>query len=110
MNLNIRKGQYGWSSSGTTEGENKERQTAYLSVKFAKCQDPTATACQIKIKYGFLSAYYSAKKQEAIPQVVVMEYDLLKEYETNEKPKAKEPKKEPDLQELTEDELQDLPF
>lgn len=91
MEVNIFKNQYGYSTIARN-GEDK----MYIQVQFKKDLEPSFEKGKIKIHDGFFSMYKN-KNGYAMPKVVVMNYEQVK----NEEEKIEETE---EIQEL------DLPF
>lgn len=83
MKLLVTKGQYGYYHSIKNEDyKTKEELKSLVNIRFVKCNPPTADKTMIDIKNAFFSNY--KKKDGSIDnQLIVMEYDVIKEYTSN---------------------------
>lgn len=95
MKLNVNKGQYGYSVLASNQQDDLK---CYVQAGFMKGEEPPEL-CQIKVTNGFMSCYKKGTG-EIVPKIVVLEYEVLKEYgkkgTATTQPKAKQPNPQDD--------------
>lgn len=78
MKINVRKSQYGFSTSFVAKKENEQDEFGYIDVGFRKDQEPKieeGDTARISVKDGFFSGYKS--RNGIKPKFIVMNYELL---------------------------------
>ncbi len=112
MKTSIKQSKYGYYIPITSEDyKTKEKLNSLLNVKFAKCEPPTSEFCQIEIKYAFFSNYKN-NKGEIINQLIIMNYDFIKDIELKEKKEETTESKTTNDTKMTQIDMldEDLPF
>ena len=78
MEVNIFKNQYGYSTIARNGDEKM-----FIQIQFRKGMDPKFEKGKIKIHDGFFSMYKN-KNGYAMPKVIVMNYEQIKDKEEKE--------------------------